>query len=117
MPTPPTTAGTARGLRDRPLGKVALLLAVLLVAFLVSRSCGATETRLDKDEAIELAKREVPYSPDRVQVRYLKRGLKSRGFWAVSLSTVRDDGSLDKVRVVVLDAQTGDVAEVRAPQR
>lgn len=110
----PTAAGTARGLRDRPLGKIAILVAVLLAAFLVSRSCGATETTVSKDEAIAIAKRQIDYTPDRVQIRLLKRGLQQSEFWAVSLATVNPDKSLGRVTVVVLSARTGEVNEIRA---
>lgn len=109
----PTDAGTPRALRDRPLGKAVLLLAVLLAAFLVSRSCGSSETQLSQDRAAEIAQGSIDYEPDRVQVRYLKRGFQSSGFWAVSLSTVDRAGSYTRTTVVVVDAQSGDVVEIR----
>jgi len=114
----PTDAGTRRALRDRPLGKAALLLAVLVAALLVSRSCGSSETQVSTERAAEIARGVIDYEPDRVQVRYLKRGFQSRGFWAVSLSTVDEVGSYDRTTVVVVNAQTGDVIEIqrdRAP--
>jgi len=117
----PTTAGAPperRALRDRPLGKAAILVAVLVAAFLVSRSCGSSETQISKERATEIARGVIDYEPDRVQVRYLKRGFQSQGFWAVSLSTLNAVGSDDKTTVVVVDGQTGDVVEIhrnRAP--
>ena len=109
----PSDAGTARELRDSPLFKAGALLGVLLVALLVSRSCGRTETPVPKEEAIEIAREQVDYEPDRVQVRFLKRGLQSSSFWAVSLTSFAADGTLADATVVVVDARTGDVAEVR----
>jgi hypothetical protein len=111
--TPPTDAGSGRGLRDRPLGKVLLLLAVLLLAFLASRSCASRETEISQDEAVEIARGEVDFEPDRVSVRFLPRGVESRPTWAVSLSTENAEGALDRVTVVVVDGRTGAVAEVR----
>ena len=113
MDTPPTDAGSGRGLRDRPLGKVLLLLAVLLLAFLASRSCASRETEISQDEAVEIARGEVDFEPDRVSVRFLPRGVESRPTWAVSLSTENAEGALDRVTVVVVDGRTGAVAEVR----
>ena len=113
MDTPSSGAGTARGLRDRPLGKVLALLAVLLAALLVSKSCGSSETQVGQQEAVQIAKHQVSFAPDRTQVRYVKRGLQSRGFWAVSLVTIRPDGTIGRSAVVLVDGDTGDVAEVR----
>lgn len=113
MDTPPTDAGSGRGLRDRPLGKVVLLLAVLLLAFLASRSCASRETEISQDEAVEIARGEVDFEPDRVGVRFLPRGVESRPTWAVSLATENAEGALERVTVVVVDARSGDVEEVR----
>jgi uncharacterized membrane protein YkoI len=111
--TPSTDADRTRGLRDRPLGRVAILLAILVVAFVASRSCASVDTPLSQDEAVAIAKKQVSYTPEKVQIRLLKRGIKSHAFWGVSLSTVNPDGSLGRVTVVVVDAETGDVAEIR----
>jgi hypothetical protein len=111
--TPPTDDGRARGLRDRPLGKAALLLAVLLLAFLASRSCASRDTDVSQEEAVEIAREEVDFEPDRVSVRFVPRGVPSQPYWAVSLSTEDTEGRLERVTVVVVDARTGDVEEVR----
>ncbi|HYY77109.1 MAG TPA: hypothetical protein VE644_12390 [Gaiellaceae bacterium] len=113
MDSSSSDAGSGRGLRDRPLGKVALLLAVLLLAFLASRSCASRETEISRDEAVEIARGEIDFEPDRVAVRFVPRGVQSRPSWAVSLSTEDAEGVLERVTVVVVDGQTGDVAEVR----
>ncbi len=107
-----TTAGRERGLRDRPLGKLALLLGVLLVAFVVARGCGSGELNVDEQEAISIARRAIDYRPERVQVRLVRRGVRSRAFWAVSLSTRTAGGSFENVTVVVVDARTGRIDEV-----
>ena len=109
----PTGAGTRRALRDTPLGKAALLVAVLLAAMLVARSCASRDTQVSKDEAVEIARAEVDYEPDRVMTRFVPRGIRSRPSWAVSLSTVTAAGRLDEVTVVVVDGRTGEVVEIR----
>lgn len=115
MATPSTDAGNERGrsLRDRPLFRVAALALVLLVAFLASRSCASRDTEISQDEAVEIAREEVDFEPDRVGVRFLPQGFQSRPSWAVSLSTVDDEGALTRVTVVVVDGRTGEIIEVR----
>lgn len=110
-----STAGesTGRGFRDRPVGRILILVAVLVAALLVARTCGATETDVSQDRAIAIAKSVVDFEPNNVMVRLVKRGFQSRAFWAVSLSTKRADQSLEHIRVVVLDAKTGEVVEIR----
>ena len=109
----PSVGGTGRALRDRPLGKALILIAVLVMAVLVSKSCGKTETKVSQDQAIAIAKEQVTFTPNNVMVRVLKRGFNSRPFWAVSLSVKLPDGQLENVTVVLIDASTGDVTEVR----
>jgi hypothetical protein len=110
----PSTAGErARGLRDRPLGRVVILVAVLVAALLVARSCGATKADISKDEAIEIARGQVDYEPESVRIRLVKRGLKSNEIWLVGLAEVADDGSLFNVTNVIIDADSGEVLEVQ----
>jgi hypothetical protein len=64
-------------------------------------------------EAIEIARAEVDFEPDRVSVRFLPRGIPSRPTWGVSLVTLAADGAVERAVVVVVDARTGEIAEVR----
>lgn len=90
------------------------MLGVLLLAFAATRSCASSEGQISEQEAIEIATREVSYEPERTQVRLVRRGVpQSRPFWAVSLSTVDSEGRLDRVTVVLIDAQTRAVEEVQ----
>ena len=86
---------------------------ILLAAFLVSRSCGSSSTSVSKEEAIEIASGAVDYEPDKVIVRFLQRGVRPQAFWAVSLQTLDGEGEIDRLTVVVVDAETGEIDEVR----
>jgi hypothetical protein len=108
-----TVAGRARGLRDSPLGKVALLVAVLALAYVASQSCASRETEITKEEAVEIARNEVDFEPDRVMTRFIPRGIRSRPNWAVSLSTLGAAGQLERATVIVIDGRTGDIVEKR----
>jgi hypothetical protein len=106
----PTDAGTGRAFRDRPLGRAAILVAVLVVALLVARSCASRNTEITKEEAIVIAKGEIDFEPDAVQVRFFPRGVQSRPFWGVSLYTGTRQQPTE-CRIVQIDANTGRVAE------
>jgi hypothetical protein len=112
----PTDAGSepapSRDLRDRPLGRILLLVVVLAVAFVALKSCASRDTEVESDEAVEIAREQVDYEPDRVMVRFTPRGIDSVPHWAVSLTVTDDAGNLEQVTVVVVDARNGEVVEI-----
>jgi hypothetical protein len=109
----PTIGDSARGLRDRPLGKLLILGLVIIAALIVARSCGKTEPELSKEQAIEIARGQVSFEPDQVTVRFLKRGLKGQETWLVGLGDRNPDGTYNEATNVLVDADTGDVLEVQ----
>jgi hypothetical protein len=66
-----------------------------------------------QEDAIAIAREEVDFEPERVSVRFLPRGIPQEPAWAVSLSLVGAQGDLERVTVVVVDAETGEIEEVR----
>ena len=104
---------TTRGFRDRRLGRVLILAGVLVAALLVSKSCGKTEAEVNQDRAIAIAKQQVDFEPDRVVVRLVKQGLRLREVWLVGLGQRREDGSYVVATNVMVDADTGEVLEIR----
>jgi uncharacterized membrane protein YkoI len=109
----PTTGADPRpALRDRPLGKALAFLAVLVAAFLVARSCGSSQGAISKDEAVEIAREEVSFAPDGIQIRSVPRGVPQRRVWAVSFYT-GEATAPERVAVVQVDSETGEVLNVR----
>jgi peptidase YpeB-like protein len=108
-----TDAGIKRGLRDAPLGRIALLVAVLLIALLVSKSCGDNHAAVPSREAIDIAKRQIDFVPDGVQIKNVPRSLQQQRAWVVSLYTGTATAP-EKCRLVEIDADTGAVTSVRA---
>jgi len=100
-----------RGLRERPLGRLLLLVGVLAAAFAASRSCAASGTTYDAKAAVRIARTQLDFTPRCVQVRYLRRGVESEPVWAVSLWTLAH-GRFDRITVVVVAARTGRVLSV-----
>jgi len=104
---PKAAAGRVRDIRDRPLFRIAFLVLVLLVAFLATKSCARQENKISQDEAIAIARAQIDFEPDKVQIRYLPQGIPPVYYWAVSLYTLKN-GQPDRVQVVLVNVTTGE---------
>ena len=100
-------AGPVRDVRDRPLFRIAALVVVLVVAFVATKSCARHENKISQDEAIAIARKQIDFTPDKVQIRYVPQGIRPVYYWAVSLYTVRN-GAPARVNVVLVNATTGE---------
>jgi hypothetical protein len=94
--------------------RVAVIVGVLVLAFVVAQTCQKGQIRVDKDQAIATAKQRIDFSPRRTQIRLVRQGITSKPYWIVSLSvpTERDD-VFSKLALVKIDANTGKVDSVR----
>ena len=101
-------ATPARDLRDRLLFRIAALVVLLLVAFVGAKSCAGHDNKVSQTEAIAIAKKQIDFTPDKVQIRYVPQGVPPVYYWAVSLYTLKNDRP-DRVQVVLVNATTGDV--------
>jgi hypothetical protein len=96
---------------------VAVIAAVLVLAFVVSQTCQKSSIRFDKSQAIAKAKAQVDFTPKRTQIRFLRQGLNSKPFWIVSLSRPgKRAGTYSELAVIRIDANTGKVKDVQPPQ-
>jgi hypothetical protein len=91
---------------------------VLVAALVVSQSCQKSQIRIDKDQAIARAEREIDFDPTRTQVRLLRQGLNAHPNWIVSLSVPKPGTGINtqefsKLAVVTIDANTGEVVQVK----
>jgi hypothetical protein len=94
--------------------RVAVIVGVLAVAFLVAQTCQQSQIRLTKDQAIAKAQRQIDFKPDRTQIRLLRQGIQSEPFWIVSLSIKGEaENSFRELAVVRIDANSGKVETVR----
>jgi hypothetical protein len=93
--------------------RAAVILAVLVVAFVAAQTCQKSSIRLDKNQAIARAEREVDFTPVREQVRLLRQGLTSTPYWMVSLSRPgKRQGTFSRLVVVRINANSGKVETV-----
>jgi hypothetical protein len=104
----PLTSGGPTWLR------VAVIVAVLVLAFVVAQTCQKSSIRLDKNQAIAKATDQVDFTPTHTQIRLLRQGVPSKPFWVVSLSRPgKAEGTFSALAVVRIDANTGKVETVR----
>ena len=94
--------------------RVAVIAAVLVLAFVAAQTCQKGQIRVDKDQAIATAKQRIDFTPRRTQIRLVRQGITSKPYWIVSLSvpTERDD-VFSKLALVKIDANSGKVDSVR----
>jgi hypothetical protein len=98
--------------------RLAVIGALLALAFVVSRGCQQSQIRITKEQAIATAERQVHFTPENPQVRLLRQGLTSKPFWIVSLSIPgKDDQTFRRLALVRVDANTGKVASVQQGER
>ena len=109
MPSTSTDSEKPRDLRDSPYVRIAMLVAVLAVAFLYVRGCVANSRPVSSDAAVEIARAEVSFTPDRYQVRLVQQGVPPRSYWGVSFVKLGPAGRPTRVEVFLVDAKTGDV--------
>ena len=93
---------------------MAVIVAVLVVAFVAAQTCQQSQVRYTKEQAIATAERQIDFVPDRTQIRLLRQGITSEPFWIVSLSIAgeREDSFRD-LAIVKIDANSGKVDSVR----
>lgn len=102
------TAGGATWLR------VAVIVGVLIVAFVVAQTCQKSSIRMDKEQAIAKAEQQVDFTPESTQIRLLRQGLASKPYWIVSLSRPgKREGTFSELAVVRINANTGKVETVK----
>jgi predicted small secreted protein len=86
---------------------------ILVAALLVARSCGETAAEVSSERAVEIATAQVDFEPTGHQIRLIKRGLQSREIWLVGLERRDENDTLTNATSVLVDADTGEVIEVR----
>lgn len=85
---------------------------MLVLAFVVARSCQQSQVRITQEQAIATAREEIRFTPDTVNVRLLRQGLRSKPYWFVNMSTRTRSGAVQRLVVVEIDANNGKVVEV-----
>jgi peptidase YpeB-like protein len=92
---------------------VLVIALVLVAAFVFAQTCQKDQVRVSKEQAIQTAREEVSFEPERTQIRLLRQGINSKPFWIVSLSIPGErENTFRRIAVVRVDAHSGKVEDV-----
>lgn len=92
---------------------VAAVVALVIATGVAAQSCQQSQVRISQERAVETARAEAGFTPERTQVRLVRQGLNGHPYWAVSLSVPAPSGDgYSKLTTVRIDANTGEVAAV-----
>jgi hypothetical protein len=89
------------------------MIGLIVLALLLTRVLGHGNARVSEERAVEKARPYAGFTPEGHNIRLVRRGIPSRPFWAVSFWIKNDAGDPTRVTVVLVNADTGDVTEVR----
>jgi hypothetical protein len=89
------------------------MVALLVLGLVLTRVFGRTNTKVSKQEAIEVARPKVDFAAQGHTIRLMRRGIPPRPFWVVSFWIRKATGGYSRITVVLVDANSGRVVEVR----
>jgi hypothetical protein len=68
---------------------------------------------VSKEQAVAIARKHIDFKPTDYQIRYIRRGIPPHGYWVVSYYIQKPGQGYERVTVVLIDAASGKVTEVR----
>jgi hypothetical protein len=94
--------------------RLLVIAAVLVLAYVFAQTCQKSQIRVDQDEAVAAAQRQIDFTPELTQVRLLRQGISRKAYWFVSLSVPDPEvqGAFLKLSTFRVDANTGEVLEI-----
>ena len=91
---------------------IAFIAVMLLLALVATRACQERDVRISDEQAIATARKSIDFEPDRTSVRFLRRGVRSHPYYAISFTRGRQGEADARLVTVLVDARGGDVEEV-----
>jgi hypothetical protein len=88
------------------------MVGLIVIGLLLTRISGRGEPQVTQERAVEIARPQVEFTPEGHNIRFVRRGIPPRGFWAVSFWIKDRTGHPTEVTVVLVDASTGRIDEV-----
>jgi hypothetical protein len=93
--------------------RVAFMVALLALGLVLTRVLGRTNPKFSKQDAIAVARPNVDFKPQGYNIRLLRQGIPPRPVWAVSFWIRKAGGGYSKITLVLVDANSGRVMQVR----
>jgi hypothetical protein len=89
------------------------MVALIAIGLLITRVLDRSGARISEERAVAIARPEVDFTPEGHNIRLLRRGIPPKPYWAVSFWIKDSSGEATRVTVVLVNADTGAVTEVR----
>ena len=89
------------------------MIGLLALGFVLVHVVDRNGAKVGQDEAVAIARAQIDFEPEDHQIRFIRRGIPSRGYWVVSFYIRKQAGGYKRVTVVLVDAASGRVTEVR----
>jgi hypothetical protein len=93
--------------------RVGFMVGLLVLGLLLTRVLGKTRPHVSEARAVEIARPKIDFTPQGHTIRLVRRGIPPRAYWLVSFWTRNANGGYKRVTVVLMDASSGRVVEVR----
>jgi hypothetical protein len=100
-------------LRRVTWSRVAFMVGLLAIGLVLVKVLGRSTPNVSKTEALANSRPRIDFVPQDHQIRFIHQGIPPRGVWIVSYFIRKPEGGYKRVTVVVVDAKTGIVTEVR----
>jgi hypothetical protein len=92
------------------------MVALVAVGLVLSRVLDRGGARVSEERAVAVARPYAGFTPEGHNIRLVRRGIPPKPFWAVSFWIKDASGDPTRVTLVLVNADTGDVTEVRKSQ-
>jgi hypothetical protein len=89
------------------------MVALLALGLVLTRVLGRTNPKFSKQDAIAVARPKVDFKPQGYNIRLLRQGIPPRPVWAVSFWIRKAGGGYSRITLVLVDASSGRVMQVR----
>ena len=89
------------------------MVALLALGLVLTRVLGRTTPKVSKADAVAVARPKVDFKPQGYNIRLLRQGIPPRPVWAVSFWIRKAGGGYSKITLVLVDANSGRVMQVR----
>jgi hypothetical protein len=89
------------------------MVALIAVGLLLTRVLDRSGARISEERAVAIARPQVDFTPEGHNIRLVRRGIPPHPYWAVSFWIKNSSGTATRVTVVLVNADTGSVTEVR----